>query len=550
MARYLRHRRVAKIITLFLYGAVAAGVAAGVFLVLRHGLGYLAKDSFFRIAFPFYLNELFLLVTMYFVFVSAAIVSIFLFFRRDDSWIIASPRFSFLPLYDAIKVFLSSLWPLLLIGLPGLAAIRSVSGLSFLGILISCFGLIILAALTVGAAIVLVFLLAVILSKISLRTRTSRRSLLTIPYLSFFTALAIGAFSIAVWYRVTHVDLIELFQINDLASLTSRIDAVSEQFHFFPSHLAALTIFLVAGGNIYAGLVAVGKLLALLVTIAAIFFLLLPHYLSLWQQLQEGRFEARGGGKKSVLVPPRAFPRWLKGIYGVLLEKEILVMFRNTRNLLWFGFMSLLMFLQVGLMTFSYATTDRIATPAPSATGLIQALQLLTIGYFISAFVLRYAFPAFSTERRTAWILAAAPVDFGRLFYAKLLFYGALFIFIGFGVGIMQTAIVPASSALLFIFFLAGVIVTVTALGVSLGALFPNFQTDDPETLSTSLPGLACIGLSLVVVSFGALLWYRFSTGRPGGELFLYGILSLAAVGIVARRAAFSLRRLEFVKKL
>ncbi len=552
-ARYLRHRRVAKMITLFLYGTVAAGVAAGVFLVLRHGLEYLVKDSFFRIAFPFYLNELFLLVTMYFVFVSAAIVSIFLFFRRDDSWIMASPRFSFLPLYGGVRVFLSSLWPLLLIGLPGLAAIRSVSGLGISGILIACCALIILAALTVGAAIVLVFLLAVILSKISLRTRTSHRSFLTVPYLSFFTALAVGVFSFAVWYRVTHVDLVELFQINDLTSLTSRIDAVSRQFHFFPSHLAALTIFLVAQGNVYAGLIAVGKLSALLMAVGAIFLLLLPHYLSLWQQLQEGGFEARGGGrggKKSVLMPPRAFPRWLKGVYGALLEKEIMVMFRTVRNLLWFGFMSLLMFLQIGLMTFSYAAANRAGTSALSAAGLIQALQLLTIGYFIGAFVLRYAFPAFSTERRTAWILAAAPVDFGSLFYAKFLFYTVLFVLIGIGAGIIQAAIVPAGAALLFVSFLVSVIVTVTALGISLGAFFPNFQTDDPETLSTSLSGLACIGLSLLVVSFGAVLWYRFSTGRSGGELLIYEILSLAAVGIVLRRAAYSLRRLEFVKKM
>ena len=68
---------------------------------------------------------------------------------------------------------------------------------------------------------------------------------------------------------------------------------------------------------------------------------------------------------------------------------------------------------------------------------------------------------------------------------------------------------VPLAQAAYGMMLLVVTIIFIVTLGLSLGALFPNTETDDSETISTSMPGLFFTALSLVYGSISAFILYR-----------------------------------------
>jgi Zn-dependent protease with chaperone function len=92
-------------------------------------------------------------------------------------------------------------------------------------------------------------------------------------------------------------------------------------------------------------------------------------------------------------------------------------------------------------------------------------------------------------------------------------------------------------------------ILFLVTFGLGLGAIFPNFDSDDPEVISTSLPGLAFIFGSLFYGGVGAYLFYGFLMGNATiGALVGFDaltiLLGIAILGLSLR----SLRKFEFVR--
>jgi ABC-2 type transport system permease protein len=196
---------------------------------------------------------------------------------------------------------------------------------------------------------------------------------------------------------------------------------------------------------------------------------------------------------------------------------------------------------------------DNIAKHAADAVfslQTIEALQYLTVVFFVSAFVLRFAFPSFSTEMKTAWIIGSAPVEYKKIFWAKFFFYSMIFVIIGLGVGWLNLSVlklpVNVGALLFFYFFLA--IMFVSVLGLALGAIYPNFETDDPQVLSTSLPGLGFIVASLLYGGLGAWLIYRSISF--GLNLYVLGYITISVLIMLwlLRKATRSLDKIEFAK--
>jgi hypothetical protein len=73
--------------------------------------------------------------------------------------------------------------------------------------------------------------------------------------------------------------------------------------------------------------------------------------------------------------------------------------------------------------------------------------------------------------------------------------------------------------------------IAITVYALVLGVLFPNDETDDPEVLSTSLPGLLFIIVSLIYGALGAIVFRDYIVS--GGYLYiaLFEIASLLAMG-------------------
>jgi MFS family permease len=145
---------------------------------------------------------------------------------------------------------------------------------------------------------------------------------------------------------------------------------------------------------------------------------------------------------------------------------------------------------------------ERVSSPfAPSVVGILQFVVVL---YFVAMFVLRFAFPSFSVERKTAWIIGSAPVNLSTVFVSKLFFFGVLFAMLSALFVSLNALILGLSfeTSTLLVFGVMSASFFLTVLGLTIGAIFPNDETDDPEVLTTTLPGL---GFILGTIVYGAL---------------------------------------------
>jgi hypothetical protein len=196
---------------------------------------------------------------------------------------------------------------------------------------------------------------------------------------------------------------------------------------------------------------------------------------------------------------------------------------------------------------FANISLGDISTPQ-----LVESLQLLVIVYFSSALVLRFIFPAFSVERDNAWSLFSAPVSLVDTFQAKAIFYTSILLLLSFAISIIHILILSAStvSSGLFIFYVLVESVVLAVLGLSVGAIFPNFETTDPQALSTSLSGLSFTALALVYGSFGAYMFFLTLRSAASWYSILFVFVSIVLSVSAYRLAMRKLPHIEFVSQL
>ena len=547
LVRFIRYFRVspfARIFTAIVFIAVLGAVAVGIYFFLTSSLKVIVLDQLLRRALPLYLYELFFAIVSYLVLASGMVAGLFSLFRRPyDTWIAASPAFRKIPFVSYVRLFISSLWPLIVIAVPGLLAVRSVFGMSGQGLFLSLLASVLLVALLVLLAETIVIGFAALLYFFS---RITRSHLLTLGKLAVLALSLLVFLMYFLWDKTVNLDVLKLFRIDKVQGIAA-IEPILEQFTNFPSHHVASAVFLISEDNLQS---AYGNLRTLALWTAALFLALLllgRAYLPLWQVLQEGHFEAQPVYRLRE-GQERPFPRYFQGPLGAIFEKEALLIRREVKNLMWLGFLGLLWFAQTAVNVFIRRNLTRYEATHADALELLQALQVLTVVYFVGAFVLRFAFPAFSVERKTAWIIGSAPLDLGKVFLAKFYFFSALFVILALTVGLINSWILslPLPVAGLFLIFVGTVVIVLVALGLGLGALFPSFETDDPQVLSTSLPGLVFVVLALAYGALGAFLLYQFLIGGTLTYVLLFLTFSWLVVFALLAISRKSLQHFEF----
>lgn len=541
--RFFLKNRTAKIVTVSGFIVVFSFLVMVVYLGFRSGFQYIAKDLFFGDALFLYIVELFLLVTAILVVASALISGIFALFEGGSSpLLLSSPRYQWKPALVFLKMFLSSLWPLLVLILPALVAVRSVYGLPLSGFVLVIFSVVSLTALCVVGAMMMLFVISWFLYLLGGRSA----KLLTLRNFSFLVALSFLVKLFFIARMVTTVDLVKFFQARVLDVSIVDLSPLLDQFHILPTHFSAMVIYLSRTGDLPSALFYVLYFVPVLFVGIGALSLLGRHHLTLWQLFQE---------HAASTVGQSALPRFgslllLKSSNapGAIVGKEVVAFMRNARGLLWLGFIVLIWFMQVGASKIlSHGLGDERVT-GDMIPSFVLVFQFAVVIYFVSMFVLRFAFPSFSSERKTSWIVGSAPASLGVVFLSKLRFFTILFSVIAIIFTLMNALVVglPLYSALLFVMVIMIATLVLTAYGLSLGALFPNFESDDPEVLSTTIPGLGFIFGSLVYGAFGGYAFGLFARGSNEVPLVVFVLFSLASVSALVRLAKRSLARAEF----
>ncbi len=544
LRRFFATRTLAKVITVTLFAIVFGGVALGIYVFFSKGFYYIAQYDDLRDAVLLYSLELFFLLVSLLIWISALISLLFSLFRNKNNLLLAvSPKFSLIPKSVLLTTALSSAWIFSFVLLPGLIAIANTFGFSWVGLMLSVIIATVFLAVIILSAFVAVMLLARVVTQVKSSGNVFAWLSVAVGVLIILSFWFVGAnFSKQNTFRLLNADI----PIGEALPVQPLLDA----FASYPSHFLASSVFYIEQGSSSEVL---GNLVVMLVSLTLLGFVswyVIRNFLPLWQELNSSsglRATTTAGLSKNSKLH---FAKWMKNGFRAVFYKEALLLFRNSRNSLWLLFLLVIWLCYIGI---SLSIQDNLQTRVYSFPELplaILAAQLLILVYFVAALVLRFAFPSFSSERNTAWIITSSPVSLGKMIWAKFSFFAAIFSAFAIVAELINIFVLQLPILSAGVFLLIGVTsaIFVSALGVFLGAMFPSFDTDDVDSLSTSAPGLAFVFGSIIYGSVAALSYYSFLKSEIG-IVGLFVLVSVILTVTMMRIATRSVNRTEIVNQ-
>jgi hypothetical protein len=529
-AKYVKTRTLAKSITMVLFVLVFLFVGAGIYGFFVSGFRYIRVEAVedIQVALNLFLYEVFLIVIAGIGMFSALISGVFNLYRGGtNTWILGTPGYRFFPKMIFIKSFFTAGLPLFIMFLPAVLALIKVYHLGALALLsLLASAVFFLLTLTSGA---LLLILGTSMAYHALLKTKNHASNFTFKRLILLLMGIVLLVILSAWKTVANVDLVHLFRAEDVSSAIN-VKTISSHFTLLPTHPFALEILNWQTGATSG---ALGNLfvLALIASVLTIlWWKISPRFYPLWLVLQEGSSERSTTSKHSLIT--RKSYHFNGGKTMALFTKEALISGRNWKGVLWFLFLALIWLTQIGANVIMGHNIQKYQPDVSEKTILLQVIQFIIAIYFISSFTLRFVFPSFSVEKKTSWILGTAPLSFTKIFFGKYLFYTIFFVLLGLimntiNAGVLGLSFMHALYATLL--FVVAVIFIVT-LGISLGALFPSTETDDPETISTSMSGLFFTALALMYGALADFSLYIALKQENSLSIFLFVGVSIASI--------------------
>ena len=227
-------------------------------------------------------------------------------------------------------------------------------------------------------------------------------------------------------------------------------------------------------------------------------------YFDGWSKAQESR-----QGRRNFLW----FDRLLNGVtrlfprnIAAIMIKDIKTFMRDTTQ--WSQLFLLLALIVVYLYNFKVLPLDRSPMPAGTLRTVVSFANLALAGFVLSAVAVRFAFPAISLEGRAFWILQSAPVSLRALVWSKfwmvfipLLFLGELLVF-------LSNLLLHVPSWMMVLSLITVFLMTfgITAIGIGLGALYPNFNYENAAEIPTSFGGAIAMILSVAFIAIAVTI--------------------------------------------
>ncbi len=227
-------------------------------------------------------------------------------------------------------------------------------------------------------------------------------------------------------------------------------------------------------------------------------------YLDGWSKAQESRQGRRKLAWLDSLLAwlTRPFPK----IIGALMLKDIKTFLRDTTQ--WSQLFLLLALIVVYLYNFKVLPLDRSPMPAGTIRTIVSFANLALAGFVLSAIAMRFAFPAVSLEGKAFWLLQTSPIALRSLLWSKFwLNFVPLFVLgevlVCLSNLLLQVPPWMMTLSLITVFFMT---FGITAIGVGLGALYPNFNYDNAAEIPTSFGGAVCMMFSVGFIGLAVMI--------------------------------------------
>jgi ABC-2 type transport system permease protein len=221
------------------------------------------------------------------------------------------------------------------------------------------------------------------------------------------------------------------------------------------------------------------------------------------------------------------FLKFLSGPTRAFAVKEIKTFFRDQTQ--WSQIFLVVALIVIYLYNFSVLPLDKSVIKMEYLQNLISFLNMGLAAFVLAAVSARFVFPAVSLEGNAFWIVKSSPVSIRTFLWIKFLIYLfpllllAEILIIATNILLHVTPFIMIISVLTIFFMVPGII----AMGIGLGAIYPDFRSENPVQSVTSFGGLIymtlCIGfIGLVIVLEAGPVYNIFMTGIRGVPLTVY----------------------------
>lgn len=541
--RQIKSQTSGRILIIFFFLLLYSSVAYGIYHVVLAGLTLIFSNAFYGQAFFLYLLEILLAVIFLLIVFSTVLMLNFSSFKsKKQQFIVASSKYPVLAWFILYEVITGMLIPFLSLFLPLLLALIVFFKLGPFACLILIINLASYITMSVLVGTFIYLLASCVFICLNKKPYLVKKSFIMLVAMVFILIFAYLIFKIAL-----PRDFFQIWEI-DASQKIFEYKKIQERFQFLPTHFSANVI-------LYTELsIPFKALLALLVNFLIIAWLLLfsllffKKFLIIWQILQEGSYHAATLMSEKKLGQSRKIPFYTHDQLGIIFEKEFKIFFRDHQDTsflififsIWFFYFALNFVIKHNI---DYYHLDMSALPFS-----IHAIQVLFNIYFITTLALRFIFPTLSLEQKRAWIIASAPINFKLIFKAKTYFYSLLFLLLALLMGMLNLMIFPLTGVDLLFYLLIYLVsvMTIVFFNLFFAFVFPNFETENKELISSSLSGILCTLLAIMHGGCGAYLLHHYlTTGAYQGIIF-YCLLSPILIIMIENIIPFKLKKIEF----
>jgi ABC-2 type transport system permease protein len=252
------------------------------------------------------------------------------------------------------------------------------------------------------------------------------------------------------------------------------------------------------------------------------------------------------GLSKAATAPGRFFPsrgferrgygllnHLLSGSVRALAVKEIKTFFRDKTQ--WSQIFLVAALIVIYLYNFSVLPLEKSAIKREYLQNLISFLNMGLAAFVLTAVSARFVFPAVSLEGDAFWIVRSSPVSIRTFLWIKFFVYLLPLLLLSevlivvTNILLHVTASMMVISVLTIFFMVPGIV----SMGIGLGAMYPDFHSENPAQSVTSLGGLVYMTLSIgfigvVIVLEAGPVYHIFMSGFRGVGLNYFQWIWLA----------------------
>src|SRR6266571_2794658 len=181
--------------------------------------------------------------------------------------------------------------------------------------------------------------------------------------------------------------------------------------------------------------------------------------------------------------------------------KDIKLFFRDTTQ--WSQLILLAVLVVVYLFNIQALPLHRGEPVGFFYVNLVSFLNLGLAGFVLASIAARFIFPAVSLEGRQMWLLRSSPLDLRALLWSKY-WEGTLPLLI---LGLILTGLTNALlevtpfMMILSLATMAGLTLAISAMALTFGTLYPQFETENAAQIPTSFGGLVFMMATIALLA-------------------------------------------------